>query len=109
MSDEPLPADLHACHELVLRLRQELAGARRRLEEHEARERREFERLYGKGVTPQSLLGFGLPMAGKGGAIASPDPDDPTCGELYLCAKAAERAAMREARRKRKRRIFGFS
>ncbi len=102
MSDEPLPSDLYACHELIQRLRQELAEVKRRLIEFEAKDRRQWERLYGKGVTPQSLLGFGLLMAGKGGVAGSPNPDDPTCGELYLRAKAAERAAKREARRKEK-------
>jgi hypothetical protein len=102
MSDEPLPVDLRACHELILRLRRELGEARRALEQYQAREQREFERLYGKGVTPQSLLGFGLLMAGKGGAAGSPDPDNPTCGELYLRAKAAQRAAKRQAGRKKK-------
>ncbi|HLJ97459.1 MAG TPA: hypothetical protein VKU02_30145 [Gemmataceae bacterium] len=76
---EPLPDDLQTCHELILRLREELAEVRRRLEEHEAARRREFERMYGKGVTPQSLLDFGLLMAGKGGVTAC--GDQPTCGE----------------------------
>jgi len=102
MSDEPLPADLQACHELILRLRQQLTDVSRRLGEYEAKERREFERMYGKGVTPQSLLDFGLLMAGKAGAARSADPNNPTCGELYLRQKAAERAAKREAKRKTK-------
>ena len=36
MSDEPLPVDLPACHELILRLHQELADVKRRLIESEA-------------------------------------------------------------------------
>jgi hypothetical protein len=102
MSDEPLPGNLKVCHELIRHLRGQLSDANQRLAEYEARERREFERMYGKGATPQSLLGFGLLLAGKGGAARSPDPDNPTCGELYLREKAAQRAAKRQARQKKK-------
>src|SRR5690606_36862187 len=92
----PLPAELEACHDLIRDLMGRLAAAETRLHEYEVKERKEFERMYGKGVTPQSLLNIGLLVTGRGGATRSPNPDDPTCGELYLRAKAEERAARRK-------------
>jgi len=75
---------------------------RRQLAVHEQNQQREFERMYGKGVTAQSLLNFGLLVAGKGGVVRSKNPNDPTCGELYAQARAAERERrqQRELRRK---------
>lgn len=88
---DPLPADVAACHALIQQLQAELIETRRKLAIHEENERVRMEYVYGKGATAEKLLNFGLMIAGKGGVGASSNPDDPTCGELYLRAKAARR------------------
>lgn len=92
----PLPEELAACHDLIRSLTDRLSVAEARLREYEQRERREFERMYGRGATPQSLLNFGRLITGQGGVTRSPNPDDPTVGEVYLRARAQERAAKRK-------------
>ena len=62
----------------------------------------EENQRYGRGVTPQSLLNFGLLMTGKGGVVRSKDPNDPTCGEIYAKARAAEREERKRQRQLRK-------
>jgi hypothetical protein len=59
--------------------------------------------MYGKGVTAQSLLDFGLLVAGKGGVVRSKNRNDPTCGELYAQARAAEREQRRQQRELRRK------
>jgi hypothetical protein len=55
--DELLPTDLESAHAMIRRLCAELEETRRKLSVYVEHERREFEARYGKGVTPQSLLG----------------------------------------------------
>lgn len=101
--NEPLPSDVPSCHQLIGLLREELAAVRRQLAVHEQNQQREFERMYGKSVTAQSLLNFGLLVAGKGGVVRSKNPNDPTCGELYAQACAAEREQRRQQRERRRK------
>jgi hypothetical protein len=98
----PLPQTIEACHSLICRLREELAQTRQSLAIHEENQRREWERIYGRGATPQSLLNIGLLMAGKGGVVHSKDPGDPTCGELLARRRAAEREDRKRQRQSRK-------
>lgn len=93
---DPLPADVAACHALIQQMQAELIETRRKLAIHEENERVRMEHLYGKGATAEKLLNFGRMIAGKKNVRALSNPDDPTCGELYLRAKAAERAKRRK-------------
>jgi hypothetical protein len=102
MNDGTLPDDLHACHAMIKQLREKLAECQGKLAAHEENQRREWERLYGRGVTPQSTLNVGLPIEGKGGVVRSKDPNDPTCGELFAQRRAAEREQRKLQRQLRK-------
>jgi len=62
MKDASLPQDLQACHAMIERLRRELFECQRKLAIHVENQRLEMERRYGKGVTSEGLLGFGLAM-----------------------------------------------
>jgi hypothetical protein len=88
--DGALPADLDSAHALIRQLRAELEEARRRLAEQE---RREFESRYGKGVTPQSLLGMGESFT------KAMDSIDPAVIQGML---EAEDAGRRRTRRRKK-------
>lgn len=94
----PLPDTLEACHALIRRLSAEIAEVRRHLAAHEQSQRQALEGMYGKGVTPESLLNFGRTIAGKGGGVRSTDP---TCGEVFAQARAAERERRKQERRSR--------
>ena len=106
--DDLLPCELAAAHELIRRLRCENDELRAKLSVYQENERREFERIYGKGATPQTLLNFGLLMAGKGGVCSSGNPNDPTVGELFARERAKRRRQGRE-RNERPRRRLGQS
>ena len=90
MPDEnlDLPEDLAACHDLIRRLRQQNQELHGKLAICEENERQVYRRLYGPGTDAKTLLNFGLLMAGQESIIRSPNPDDPTVGEVYARERA---------------------
>ena len=99
-----LPDDLAACHRLIRNLHQQNQDLREKLIRYQENDRQVFQHIYGPGATPDSLLNFGLLMAGKEPVIRSSNPDDPTVGEVFARERAQRRRQQAEQRRQARQR-----